>query len=443
MGGVVDFLTSHFGVFLIGLVIGSIWVWKYSKKTKDEEIKNLISEHSKKLLWLDEKCNEKIKSAEEKCQKKIIELNALIEDHRVKCKNILSKAVDYAFNFEDEFTRQHKTAQVEIQKVLDDSFRYKRKTLLSSVSLKNYERKLQDIKNERENYKGLIAKYDFFHLEDHSDWGEVEKEFKEKVLALQAAQEEREYQNEMKRQMKEERQRQDELERRQREAEEEEKRLAEQQRAINEALDQAEGAYKAELEQQRLELEQKIADVHKQYERAKSMAQLTRQGHVYIISNIGSFGENVYKVGMTRRLEPMDRVKELGDASVPFDFDVHAMISCDDAPALEKALHDYLERYRVNKVNLRKEFFRVELEKIIEVVKRHHGNIEYVANPAALQYYRSLEIEDQDSEMYEEQASLATALYKVLRNSKNLNILLRVVTSPHSLNPPPSGFFSA
>ncbi len=66
------------------------------------------------------------------------------------------------------------------------------------------------------------------------------------------------------------------------------------------------------------------------------MAQLTKQGHVYIISNIGSFGEDVFKIGMTRRLEPMDRVKELSGASVPFDFDVHAMISCDDAPALEK-----------------------------------------------------------------------------------------------------------
>ncbi|ELY4545838.1 GIY-YIG nuclease family protein [Cronobacter sakazakii] len=409
MSGVIDFLTSHFGVFLIGLGIGSVWVWRYSKKSRDEEIKRLMAEYSEKLVWLNEKCNEKIRSAEDKSNKKVVELNALIEEHRVKCKNILSKAVDYAFNFEAEFIRQHRTAQAEIQKVLDDSFRYKRKTLLSSVSLKNYERKLQDIKNEREIYKDLIAKYDFFRLEDHSDWGAVEKEFKEKVLALQAAQEEREYQNEIKRQMKEERQRQEELERRQREAEEEEKRLAEQQRAIDEALAQAEGAYKAELEQQRLELEQQLADVHKQYERAKSMAQLTRQGHVYIISNIGSFGENVYKVGMTRRLEPMDRVKELGDASVPFDFDVHAMISCDDAPALEKVLHDYLERYRVNKVNLRKEFFRVDLKKIIEVVEKHHGNIEYVANPAALQYYSTLEIEDQECEREAKEPALAMA----------------------------------
>ncbi|EDU8832420.1 GIY-YIG nuclease family protein [Salmonella enterica subsp. enterica] len=409
MGGIVDFLTSHLGVFLIGLIIGSVLVWKHLNKERADEINRLNSENSEKLVWMEQKCNEKVKSAEERAKKKIVELNVLIEEHRVKCKNILSKAVDHAFNFEDEFIRQHKTAQVEIQKVLDDSFRYKKKTILSSVSLKNYERKLQDIKKEREIYKGLIAKYDFFRLEDHSDWEGMEKEFKEKVLTLQAAQEEREYQNEIKRQMKEERQRQEELERRQREAEEEEKRLAEQQRAINEALAQAEGAYKAELEQQRLELEQQIADVHKQYERAKSMAQLTRQGHVYIISNIGSFGENVYKVGMTRRLEPMDRVKELGDASVPFDFDVHAMISCDDAPALEKALHDYLERYRVNKVNLRKEFFRVELEKIIEVVKQHHGMVDYVANPAALQYYRTLEMEEQECEREGKVPSLVTA----------------------------------
>lgn len=130
--------------------------------------------------------------------------------------------------------------------------------------------------------------------------------------------------------------------------------------------------HREELERQRLELEQKIQDVHQQYERAKSMAQLTKQGHVYVISNICSFGENVFKIGMTRRLEPMERVKELSGAAVPFDFDVHAMISCDDAPALEKTLHDHLESYRINRINLRKEFFRVELSIIIDEVS-HSG----------------------------------------------------------------------
>ncbi|SQR96197.1 Chromosome segregation ATPase from phage origin, putative coiled-coil [Escherichia coli] len=175
------------------------------------------------------------------------------------------------------------------------------------------------------------------------------------------------------------------------------KSLAEQQKLIEEALRAAEGAHREELEKQRLALEQKIQEAHAQYERAKSMAQLTKQGHVYTISNIGSFGENVFKIGMTRRLEPMDRVKELSGASVPFDFDVHAMISCDDAPALEKTLHDSLEKYRINRINLRKEFFRVKLEKIIREVERHHGQVEYVADPAALQYLQSLEYAENEA----------------------------------------------
>ncbi|EGI12789.1 hypothetical bacteriophage P27-like protein [Escherichia coli M605] len=175
------------------------------------------------------------------------------------------------------------------------------------------------------------------------------------------------------------------------------KSLAEQQKLIEEALRAAEGAHREELEKQRLALEQKIQEAHAQYECAKSMAQLTKQGHVYIISNIGSFGENVFKIGMTRRLEPMDRVKELSGASVPFDFDVHAMISCDDAPALEKTLHDSLEKYRINRINLRKEFFRVKLEKIINEVERHHGQVEYVADPAPLQYLQSLEYAENEA----------------------------------------------
>jgi hypothetical protein len=96
------------------------------------------------------------------------------------------------------------------------------------------------------------------------------------------------------------------------------------------------------------------------------MAQQTRRGTIYVISNVGSFGEEVFKIGMTRRLEPMDRVKELGDASVPFEFDVHAMVSCDDAPALEARLHREFDEHRINKVNMRKEFFRVRLDELRE-----------------------------------------------------------------------------
>lgn len=112
------------------------------------------------------------------------------------------------------------------------------------------------------------------------------------------------------------------------------------------------------------ELTAKLSRATSEKERALSMAQLTRSGYVYIISNKGSFGEGVYKIGMTRRLEPMDRVRELGDASVPFFFDVHALIPSDDAPALESKLHNKFASRRVNKVNYRREFFKVSFDEI-------------------------------------------------------------------------------
>lgn len=112
------------------------------------------------------------------------------------------------------------------------------------------------------------------------------------------------------------------------------------------------------------ELEAALAEAHATSERARAMAEMTKSGYVYIISNVGSFGEDVVKIGLTRRLEPDDRVKELGDASVPFGFDTHAMIYSDEAPALESALHKEFADRRVNASNMRKEFFRVGLEEV-------------------------------------------------------------------------------
>lgn len=104
---------------------------------------------------------------------------------------------------------------------------------------------------------------------------------------------------------------------------------------------------KAQIEK----LEQELKEAHERKERALSMAQQTKRGHVYIISNIGSFGEHVYKIGMKRRLEPLDRVKELGDASVPFQFDIHAMIFSEDAPNLENELHKAFSNKKVKCVS--------------------------------------------------------------------------------------------
>ncbi len=91
---------------------------------------------------------------------------------------------------------------------------------------------------------------------------------------------------------------------------------------------------------------------------------MVKAGNVYIISNLGSFGDNVFKIGMTRRLDPMDRVNELGDASVPFKFDVHSFIFSDNAVDLEKTLHERLKNSRVNKVNARKEFFYITIDEL-------------------------------------------------------------------------------
>lgn len=118
-----------------------------------------------------------------------------------------------------------------------------------------------------------------------------------------------------------------------------------------------------------------------------------KAGYVYIISNIGAFGENVYKIGMTRRLDPMDRVDELGDASVPFNFDVHALIFSDDAPALEAILHKEFEDKKVNMMNSRKEFFNVTLEEIKQVVHSNYDKVvEFVDIPMAEQYRESIKI---------------------------------------------------
>lgn len=201
-------------------------------------------------------------------------------------------------------------------------------------------------------------------------------------------QQEKEEQAEIKRQMREEVKLQQEVEKTLKE-EEKYKNLLE--KAKTEASS-AEGAKLTKLEEKTAALSLELAEAHTKSERAVSMAQQTKSGHIYVISNIGSFGESVYKIGMTRRLEPLDRVKELGDASVPFIFDVHAMIYSDDAPALENTLHKMLESKRLNLVNNRKEFFHTELENIEKQVKSISPEIEFIETAEAREYRESMAI---------------------------------------------------
>lgn len=160
--------------------------------------------------------------------------------------------------------------------------------------------------------------------------------------------------------------------------------ITEIRRLMAEAAEHEREQYQAKLK----ELEDKLSVVEKDKEQVLYREQSTRAGYVYIISNIGAFGENMYKIGVTRRLEPQERVDELGDASVPFEFDVHAMIFSDDAPALEGAMHERFADRAVNKVNSRKEFFRVSLAEIEEVVRTHHNKVVEFTKLAKAEDYR-------------------------------------------------------
>ena len=141
------------------------------------------------------------------------------------------------------------------------------------------------------------------------------------------------------------------------------------------------------------ELEEKLKALEENKKNVLDREQNARAGFVYVISNIGSFGEKVYKIGMTRRLEPMDRIAELSSASVPFPFDVHAMIFSEDAPKLEADLHQFFSKERVNKVNTRKEFFRVNLADIQKEVYIHNPTAKFVSDAEAMEYRETLRIE--------------------------------------------------
>lgn len=224
----------------------------------------------------------------------------------------------------------------------------------------------------------------------------VELKVQELKLAYEYArkkQDEKEEQRRIREQMREEARLQKEIEEARKDIEKEQNHYANALAKINKQLVSCDDEErnlllekKAEIEKHLEKLQTAIKDID--YREANK-----RAGYVYVISNIGSFGENVYKIGMTRRLDPMERVDELGDASVPFKFDVHAMIFSDDAPALETALHHAFENRKVNMVNCRREFFQVTLEEIEKVVKANYDKtVEFIKIPQAEQYRESQKI---------------------------------------------------
>lgn len=228
----------------------------------------------------------------------------------------------------------------------------------------------------------------------------IEKQFftlKEQQLVLEyesqaKKQEEKEAMKAIQDELREEEKARRDFEKAQKEAEKEESMYQKAIERVRREFEQATGVNTIELQEQINQLENALREVQEKKERALSMAQQTKRGYVYIISNIGAFGDHVYKIGMTRRLEPMDRVRELGDASVPFGFDVHALIYSDEARTLEYELHKAFAHKKVNMLNFRKEFFKVSLEEIEAKIKELGFEAEFTSVAEAMEFRETLTI---------------------------------------------------
>lgn len=273
-----------------------------------------------------------------------------------------------------------------------DAFNGKVDSIMSKVKHDNYGKLAQAIHDAyvQVNYKGqafrnakITEAYKDARLEELR-WACVVHELR---------QQEREEQRRIREQIREEEKARREYQRAIKEAEKEERMLKKAMDKARKEFEKASAEQRILMQAQLNDMEARLHEAEEKNLRAVSMAQLTKRGHVYIISNVGSFGENVFKIGLTRRLEPLDRVKELGDASVPFAFDVHAMIMSDDAPALERELHNHFLLKQINKVNHRKEFFRASLLEIRDELESMGVEAKWTMAAEAAEYRESLAIE--------------------------------------------------
>jgi hypothetical protein len=221
-------------------------------------------------------------------------------------------------------------------------------------------------------------------------------ELKWAVAVQELARKQREEQRYLKERLRDEEKARKEYEEKMRQAAKEEELKRQAVEEAERKFTTATAEQKAHYEQELLKLRQELADAT---QRALTIAQQTKKGHVYIISNVGSFGEGVYKIGQTRRPEPQDRVDELSGASVPFEFDVHALIESENSPALEHKLHRQLLALQVNKINFRKEFFRVGLTEIRSEIDKLKEGQDFTVKiwtdkAVAIEYRDSLNIEN-------------------------------------------------
>lgn len=310
----------------------------------------------------------------------------------IKNKTAVSGATEWTVNGS---ASKGKKMVSDTQKLLLRAFNTECDELVAKVKYTNFDASLNKIYKSAEAISKLGT---IMHIAINSKY--LDLKVKELRLAFeyqQKKQEEKEAQRAARAEMREAARLQKEIEAQRKKIEKEQTHY---QTAYDHLLRQIEqNPSNTDLLKKKDELENQLQDIDKAIKDIDYREANQRAGYVYVISNIGAFGQNVYKIGMTRRLDPQDRVDELGDASVPFNFDVHAMIFSDDAPALEAALHRAFEDRKLNMVNTRREFFNVTLDEIKEVVKKNFDKtVEFVDVPDAEQYRISQKMREHENE---------------------------------------------
>jgi len=281
----------------------------------------------------------------------------------------------------------------DIQKLLLSAFNNECDDVIGKVRFSNMEQSIKRIRNSFDSVSKLGRVMNLSITEEY---------YVSKIRELRIAHEYAEKKEEEKEQLKEMREQAREDAKLQQEIAEERRRIQKEQTHYENALsqlvtqlDHAEGDAKEEIIARISEIKRTLSDINKNMEDIDYRESNQRAGYVYVISNIGAFGEKVFKIGMTRRLNPQERIDELSNASVPFNFDIHAMIFSDDAPKLEAALHRRFEDRKLNMVNLRREFFYASIEEIKEVIRENYTKaVDFIDIPEAEQYRVSLKMKE-------------------------------------------------
>lgn len=401
----------------------------------EDKLKNLLNAEQKKLLKIKSVYNSiehsinRYKVEDLKDLKVDVNLSSDIEEALSPTINLKLNYMDIrelknAFNKNDKLIKNVLSEYKSRYTTKANATIYVLMVIALEAELQNtlFNLKYEKLEKSIEHIKEIISKYEKIAIQGNQNIAPTMSKFIGEIeyLFLEAIKIEYEYyiqkerikeeQRMLKEQMRQEAAERKILEEQKKKVEDEEAKFLSELEKVNLLIQETEDQEKIkQLTERFSKVQEKLLEVEKNKEEIIKL-QNGKAGYVYIISNIGSFGNNVFKIGMTRRLNPQDRVDELGDASVPFRFDVHSFIFSEKAPELESAIHKKMHNKRVNKINLRKEFFACTIEEIESLVYELEPTASFNKTMLAEQYYQSMEVDyipekvsiDIEENLYEE-----------------------------------------